>query len=142
MENQAARLLEAGRKLIEPLLARHGFAWQPGGEGAGSGGLFACGRYGRGERQLELHVRLGLGLVTYHLGALALAHGDYMHHVAGGQARYPGFSEEPLDGFRHLAHDLEHFAQDFLSGDGQAFKQAAAEAARRSQLSGFQRLSQ
>ena len=32
------------------------------------------------------------------------------------QAAYPGFSDDPLDGFRHLRSDLERFAEPFLTG--------------------------
>ncbi len=42
-----------------------------------------------------------------------------------GGNQYPGFSDDPLDGFRHLAHNLENFASDFLNGSGEALIQAA-----------------
>jgi len=34
---------------------------------------------------------------------------------------YPGFSNEPLDGFKHLAADLTQYAQDFLAGSDPDF---------------------
>jgi len=38
-----------------------------------------------------------------------------------GGSRYPGFSDEPLDGFRGLAYDLEHFGGGFLKGSFEEF---------------------
>jgi hypothetical protein len=42
------------------------------------------------------------------------------------RSAYPGFSDEPLDGFRHLADDIERFGEDFLMGDGAIVIRAAA----------------
>ncbi|HVP76929.1 MAG TPA: hypothetical protein VMV04_03440 [Thermodesulfobacteriota bacterium] len=69
-------------------------------------------------------------------------HEDYMLHIAGkGKYEYPGFSSDPLDGFKHLASDLEDYASDFLSGSGEEFKKAKRRAEERSKLSGFKRIS-
>jgi len=38
-----------------------------------------------------------------------------------GGNKYPGFSDDPLDGFRFLAYDLEHFASAFLQGSFKEF---------------------
>jgi hypothetical protein len=35
-----------------------------------------------------------------------------------GGNQYPGFSEDPSDGFRDLNYDLSHVCGDFLSGAG------------------------
>ena len=46
-----------------------------------------------------------------------LLHEDFAHAAVGrGQARYPGFSDDPLDGFRDLATDLVRFGSVFLAG--------------------------
>jgi hypothetical protein len=38
---------------------------------------------------------------------------------------YPGFSNAPLDGFKHLAADLTQYGQDFLAGsDGDFIRHA------------------
>jgi len=83
----------------------------------GSGGDFASGAYVRNERKLEFHFRHSLGLVTYRFREFAASHewviralGAYGHH------KYPGFSDVPLNGFRHLRSDIENFFQIFLSG--------------------------
>ena len=41
------------------------------------------------------------------------------------RCRYPGFSEDPMDAFHDLAHDLK-FAEDFLLGRAASLKKAAA----------------
>lgn len=82
--------------------------------GRGSGGEFAYGEYARGDRRLELHFRYSLGLVTYHTGSNTLSHEAYMKALGAGstEAQYPRYSDDLLDGFRHLAA-----GDDFLSGD-------------------------
>jgi len=37
------------------------------------------------------------------------------------RSHYPGFSNDPLDGFRHLRQDLEEHGQDFLAGSDAEF---------------------
>src|SRR5208283_2251673 len=53
----------------------------------------------RVDRSLELHFRHSLGLVTYRVGRISLAHEDYMWAVVGQRSatHYPGFSTDPLD---------------------------------------------
>ena len=142
MDHEAVRLLKAGRKFIDPIMETHGFHWEPDWAGKSSGGFSDSGAYVSGDRKLELHFRFSLGLVTYHIGPISLSHEEYMRHVAGkGQAQYPGFSDDPMDGFKHLADDLAKYCADFLSGSGDDFKQAAATAKERDKLPGFQKLS-
>lgn len=114
-------LLHAGCEILNPIMTRHGFRFIKGLSGKGSGGNFARGEYVRDKRALELHFRYSLGLVAYHLGTSAVSHLSYMRELLGdaGGNKYPGFSDDPLDGFRHLAFDLENFASDFLSGSGE-----------------------
>jgi len=123
MEIDAVRTLEAGRKLLAPVVESHGFTWEPGSSGSSSGGEFAQGSYVRGERKLELHYRHSLGLVAYHVGGVSVSHVDYLRGVLGenGANQYPGFSDEPLDAFRYLAHDLDRYCDAFLLGSKQAF---------------------
>ena len=109
--------------------------------GQNSGGVSDSGRYVKGDRSLELHFRFSLGMVTYHIASVSLAHEEYMRHVApSGTAQYPGFSEDPLEAFAHLALDLTSYAQDFLCGSGVEFLVAKAAAEKRADLSGFQKL--
>jgi len=141
MKNEPTEILHRGRDLIDPIMTAHGFAWEQMWAGKSSGGLSDSGRYVRGDRSLELHFRHSLGLVTYHLGDLSLKHEEYMRHCAPlGAAQYPGFSDDPLDGFRHFAHDLTAYAKDFLAGTGNELRAAKAHAQTYANRSGFQKL--
>jgi hypothetical protein len=127
---RAEELLRAGFRILDPLMTASGFEVGAMSSANSSGGASASGEFRRGHgdesRRLELHFRQSLGLVTYHLGGVSLSHGDYMRAL-GANNRYPGFSDDPLDGFRHLLHDLEHYARDFLSGPGDEFLRCARE---------------
>lgn len=120
-------LLRAGCEILNPIMMRHGFTFVEGVSGKGSGGDFASSDYVRHERRLELHFRYSLGLVTYHLSDYSVSHLSYMRDLLGDSSanKYPGFSDEPLDGFRNLAYDLENFADDFLTGGGEVLIKAA-----------------
>jgi hypothetical protein len=121
MINEASRIFEKGIALLNPLLAAHGFIFKDSGKGNSSGGPFACGEFKKDGRWLELHFRNSLGLVSYHLDVRAMSHQDYMRSVNGNpnSSHYPGFSDDPLDGFRHLLLDLQEHGADFLSGTDQ-----------------------
>jgi hypothetical protein len=140
--------LQAGRETLAPLMECHGFSFAALSSGASSGGNFASGEFRRQQgddlRRLELHVRHSLGLVTYNLGGLALSHADYMRALLGphGDNDYPGFSDNPLDGFRHLLHDLERYATDFLAGPGDEFERCVRDTERLRAVPGFKRLSE
>lgn len=135
-------VLAQGQVILEEVLAPHGFQFRFEGSGRGSGGRFARGSFVRGDRRLELHVRSALGLVTYHVGSASVAHGDLMECVAGleNDAQYPGLSEDPLDGFRHLKADLERYGGDFLSGSGREVE-ACAKAAQQ-KATGLRRIAE
>jgi hypothetical protein len=134
-----ASILKEGATLLQPVLAPGGFVFQLNRDGVGSGGRFASGRFVAAERELELHFRESLGLVTYRMGEFELDHVSYMRHLGSyGKNQYPGFSANPLDGFRHLAFDLAHFCQDFVVGSGATFRAIAlAHAANPAQFSGI-----
>jgi hypothetical protein len=119
-------ILRTGCEILEPVMRPHGFTFVEGLAGTSHYGDFACGDFVRADRRLELHFRYSLGLVTYHLGSSSATHESYMRELLhGGAHQYPGFSDDPLDGFRHLAHDLENFASDFLAGSGEVLVNAA-----------------
>lgn len=142
MSSSATEMLLQGRKLIDPVMYAHGFTWGQLGKGNSSGGDFDSGHYYKDDRSLELHYRNGLGLITYTIGGLSLGHEDYMRYAAPkGAAQYPGYSDNPLDGFAHLAHDLATHANDFLAGIGNEFRAAKAAAATRELRTGFRALS-
>jgi hypothetical protein len=135
-------VLEQGEKILAPALVPHGFKFSVVTAGRGSGGAFAHGEFVRGNRKLELHFRYSLGLVTYHIGELSLAHTDYMRALLGqsGISHYPCFSDEPLAGFETLYQDLIEHCSDFLSGDGNQFRQCVKKQKEYDSLSGFQKM--
>lgn len=138
-----AEVLRSGCAILDPVLVEHGFNRISIKSGPGSGGEFARTDYVRGKRRLELHFRYSLGLVTYHLDATRLAHEAYMRAVLGrrGDNQYPGFSEDPLDGFRHLRHDLEHHCSEFLRGSDSEFERVLTLAAAQARVTGFRAIS-
>ena len=138
-----AATLHVGCEILDPVLTVHGFVRRPIESGPGSGGPFARTEYLRTDRRLELHFRYSLGLVTYHLGGSAISHDAYMRAVLGtrGANQYPGFSQDPLDGFRHLRHDLQQFCGEFLSGSEEAMAAVVATAVNQAQVRGFKALS-
>lgn len=124
---EAAEILGAGITELDAVMVPHDFAFELGQEGRSSGGKFVNGAYCRGNRRLELHFRWSLGLVTYHVGDVFLGHEDYVRALLGlskvqGRNSYPGFSTDPLDGFRHLREDLERFGEVFLKGSDAEFR--------------------
>jgi hypothetical protein len=120
-ENQSSserqQTLEAGVRILDDLMRQYGFVWASKAAGVGSG-AFASGEFQRDDRSLELHLRYSLGLVTYRVGRISLTHEDYMWAIVGRRSatHYPGFSSDPLDGFRHLRADLAENCAAFLSG--------------------------
>jgi hypothetical protein len=120
-------MLTKGALLLERALKPHRYSFLFREDGQGSGGHFATGDFIRGDRRLELHFRQSLGLVAYHVGDACVSHAGYMEELGVRErSAYPGFSDEPLDGFRHLADDIERFGEDFLMGDGAIVIRAAA----------------
>jgi hypothetical protein len=122
-ETEAIENLQGGTAILDAVLAPCGFSRGPISFGRSSGGSFASCEFRRGSRSLQLHFRYSLGLVEYQLDGANLSHEDYMWSVCGKRwaTHYPGFSEEPLDAFRHLAADLEQYGRDFLRGSDEAF---------------------
>jgi hypothetical protein len=134
--------LQRGAEILASTLVPHGFRFSMVASGKGSGGVFAQGEFVHGDRKLELHYRQSLGLVTYHLGALKLAHEDYMRALLGrsGASQYPDFSEEPRAMFEALRQDLVSHCSDFLSGAGDEFRQCVQRHKEYETLSGFKKM--
>jgi len=122
-------LLEAGAAILALELLPAGFIYQLTRHGRGSGGDFATGRFTRDSQFIEFHVRHSLGLVTYGWDDLTLSHADYLRGL-GASGAYPGYGDDPLDGFRHLALDLAGPLSGFRDADRHGFErglQAAAQ---------------
>jgi hypothetical protein len=135
-------VLYEGVAILEPMLGSAGFSFTTTGAGPSSGGPFARGRFTRGDRSLSVSVRHSLGDVVYQVaGNRDIPHEWYMRAKlgpAGGNA-YPGYSNDPLDGFRHLVHDLEHHCAEFLYGTDDEWRAVACAAEAVSQRRGFRR---
>ena len=115
--------LAHGCNVLDPILQAHGFRLVPGPVGVGSGGSFASCSYVRDTRLLELHFRYSLGMVTYHIGEASLDHETLMRMLGvRDKSSFPDFTKEPLDSFRNLARDIENYCSDFLSGNGDQFR--------------------
>ena len=122
-----SEVLLDGAKILDRVLSPKGFQFQFKGHGPSSGGNFACGEFVRDNRWLEIHFRDSLGLVRYHIGDHSASHESYMRALGvRDQCKYPGFSDDPLDAFRDLAHDLV-LAEDFLAGSATVLLGAATE---------------
>ncbi len=112
---------------LTQVLGPAGFEFIQSDEGIDARGPFASGEFLRGDRRLELHVRSSLGLVRYHFGEEALPHQDLVRGVRAldgiaEEGEYPGFSDDPMAGFRHLRHDLDRFGAIFLRRGAKAFR--------------------
>jgi hypothetical protein len=142
MKSTPSEILREGRAALDPLLLAHGFSFKEGSAGCGSGGPSSSGVYVNGNRKLEIHFRFSLGLVTYHFEGRSVEHEGYMRALLGsaGGNRYPGFSDDPLSGFKNLAYDLENFATAFLNGDCEEFARCAAASEEWKKIPGFARL--
>lgn len=135
-------ILQRGADILAPVLVPHGFQFTVVSSGEGSGGAFACGEFAHADRRLELHFRGSLGLVTYHIGSLSLAHDDYLRALLGRSraGHYPGFSNDPFAGFEALRQDLVEHCSDFVRGTGEPFRQCVARHRHYVSLSPFQKM--
>ena len=126
-ESSATALLTRGVAELTEVLGPAGFEFVQTEDEVTTGGTFASGEFLRGDRRLELQVRSSLTLVRYHFGDESLSHEDLVRGVRALEAipeegQYPGFSSEPMVGFRHLRHDIERFGAIFLRGGAKAFR--------------------
>src|SRR5438105_8860936 len=101
MKMPPVEILREGHSILDH---RHGFSFQEGPAGRGSGDPYASGVYVSGNRKLEIHFRFSLGVVTYYFEQTSLDHESYTCALLGtnGGNKYPGFSEDPLDAFKGL----------------------------------------
>lgn len=117
-------ILTDGSEILKPLMIKNGFQFSVDGKGQSSGGKFAFGSWTKKNRKLEYHFRFSLGLVEYSLESKSVEHKFFLWALTGEKhkARYPGSSEDPLDGFRRLFDDLNNFCGVFLNGSDTELK--------------------
>jgi hypothetical protein len=117
--------LNEGALILGDVLAQSGFVFEHVAHGSGSGGPSAHGRFVRGSQSIDLHVRWSLGLVSYKWDDVLVSHADYLRGLSA-TGSYPGYSDDPLDGFRHLAEDLSGPLAGFVIGDRAEFDLAVS----------------
>jgi hypothetical protein len=137
-----SEILRSGSDLLESILVPEGFSFVATGGGSSSGGEFASGEFRTGNRRLELHFRFSLGLVTYHVGAVALSHDEYVRAVraldqVATSSSFPGFSDDWAPQFQALADDLRCFGERFLRGSADGFAELQAWLVKNPKPTGF-----
>jgi hypothetical protein len=100
------RVSRAGSELLRPLLEGYGYEIGPEETARGSGGPAAVVRWVADDRWIETHVRTGLGIVRYGFGDEYIEHRDFLRW-AGAAGAYPGYGDDPVQGFVRLLADLE-----------------------------------
>ena len=131
--------LRQGETILNPVFVPHGYRFELGALEQGSGGEYAIAHYRKGDQSVELHFRWALGIVNYRIAENVIGHKVYMRLLGvADQTAYPGFSEDPLDGFRHLRSDLERFGEPFLTGkERQRFADETQKTKRVSDVQGY-----
>jgi hypothetical protein len=125
-QERLAVLLQ-GVEILDVVLAPAGFVLTETDCGTSSGGSFATGVLTCADRALSLSYRYSLGEVSYRWGETNVGHSDYLRALRV-KGAYPGFSKEPLDGFRHLLVDLKGPLAGFVNGDRTDFDLASKQA--------------
>jgi hypothetical protein len=120
-------VLTAGARDLAPVVLSEGFTFVGTGAGHSSGGEFASGEYRRDDRRLEFSFRHSLGLVTYHVGDMMIAHEEYTRAVRAldrieASNTYPGHYQDPSAQFAALRDDLQVFGARFLRGSVEQFR--------------------
>src|SRR6266571_9517877 len=127
----AIELRRRGVELLSPVLVPYGFVYQASEVDRGSGGLYAHG--GSHERTVRWNSACAMRSVRSAIASMLPRYcTKYFARAAvgRGQARYPGFSDDPLDGFRDLATDLVRFGSVFLAGTTAEFAALVTKAER------------
>ena len=123
---ERSALLLQGVHILDVVLGPAGFVFGETSHGNSFGGSFAAGQFVRGDQALSLSFRHSLGEVGYRWGHKRLSHAEYLRAL-NVKGAYPGFGQQPLDGFRHLLVDLHGPLVGFVVGDRTGFDRAANE---------------
>ena len=137
--NSKEELINGVTKL-KPILKPYGFKFVLESEGLSSGGHSSSVAFIAGVKRLELHFRYSLGLVSYQIGGIQIDHVDFIA-AQGGKGNYPGFSQNPIDAFRHLADDLRTYGEPFLMNETTKFEEIVEEFKANPPVKGFKALS-
>jgi hypothetical protein len=119
-----AETLRQGVEILDAVMGPARFTFEQVHDGA-----YACGRYRRADRTLELHFSDSLRLVSQRIGDVVVMHDDFMRALVGpAGGRYPGTSSDPLDAFRDLRADLRTHCGEFLRGNARKWRSVAERA--------------
>jgi hypothetical protein len=121
--------IDAGRKVLDPLLTSAGFRFESGADGQGSGGPFARSAYVKADLHLHFSYRRAVGDVHYVVGGETIEHTTLMRMLGKyHDSKYASFDRsEPMSGFVALRDDLQAFCSDFLNGQGAELRRLAIE---------------
>jgi hypothetical protein len=121
-QEELKQIVTKGCSFLDSFLKEKGFNLVLEDIDKGSGGLFLRCKFVKADRTLQMSYRYSLGEVIYKIGNHELEHSNYMKFLGVKEkSKYPGFSDDPIDAFRHLAYDLKNFCADFIEGDGKNF---------------------
>jgi arsenate reductase len=116
-ERSEPSLLDAGARILTDVLKPRGFKFGGAREETLGQRKIAAGEFRRRDRALELQLRSGVCVATYHVGDRRLHHPKYMERLGvAADMRFPGLSKDPLNAFRRLRADLARFGGPFLTG--------------------------
>lgn len=111
-----------GSRVLAEALEPHGFVFELGPAGVGSGGEFASGSFKTDSRVMEFSVRHGLGQVTYQYGNARIGHEEFLRYSGQwGVHAYPGFGSSVQQSFASLREDLIHCLESFVKGREEEF---------------------
>lgn len=127
--------ISRGREILDPIFEQKGFAPSGTDTGKGSGGSFATVEYSDGMRKVSLSFRYSLGCIEYTVGKVTMTHEQYLKGI-GEKGQYPGFPDNPIDGFSHLASDIVAFGSAFFTSNESDFAEILNDAIRHTR-SGF-----
>ena len=134
--------LEKGIELLKPIMEASGFHFVFESGGNSSGGNFSQGTFISGNKRLELSFRWSLGCVEYQIDDNKISHAEYMDAIeVKAEAKYPGFSNNPIEAFEHLTVDISQFGEIFLKGNEEEFIKLIVDYKSKPQKSGFAALS-
>jgi tetratricopeptide (TPR) repeat protein len=105
LDSEGEVVLRTGLAEVDAAALHHALGLLQVRTGKGSGGKFAAVDYRNNGRKLSLSYRFSLVCVEYSVGEVCLSHEELKNGIEK-EWRYPGFSDDPLAGFRDLAQDL------------------------------------
>ena len=107
-----------GLEILEPFLRQYGFEFDNFENGKGSGGQFTIATYINGHKRFIIGYRYSIGELGYQFENIKVGHTFYLDHLGlADKKQFPDFqSDDKLNSFRHILHDLYFLVDDFFVG--------------------------